>query len=446
MRSARRHTMVAVVAAAVALTAACGGGSAESDTAPDGSAAPQEGDSEISGEIQYAWWGGPARNERTQAVIDLFEQAYPEVTVNGTTAEFTSHWENMTVQAAGGNLPCIPQMQNRTMADYGDRGALRPLDDLVESGAIDVSNIPESVLDSGRGADGNLYMIPYGAAFGSLMVNETMVQEIGLELPPDGYDWDWLKQWLLDISAATGQPAMYNVGQHTDLFEAWVRSHGEELYTEDGIGFTAETVLGYWEWVDELEKAGAIDSAERGVETRNAPVEQSDFAQGQRAAHIWPANALGTVQSTIDEVEPGNVLNVYPLPSGPGGPGNALWLSGLAIAKNCDNVPASAAFIDFFVNDPEAALVYASDNGANTSTENLQALLDSPDISDAKKTELELYRTLTDLGVGRTIYGKGYAAIFQQAFTRFYEQLSLQGQDMAEAAQQFHAEAVSTVG
>ena len=447
MRSARRHTMVAMVVASVALTAACGGGTAEEpETAPDDGAAEAPAAAEGGGAVLSAGGGGPARNERTQAVIDLYEAANPGVTVNGTTAEFTSHWENMTVQAAGGNLPCIPQMQNRTMADYGDRGALRALDDLVESGAIDVTNIPESVLDSGRGADGNLYMIPYGAAFGSMMVNETTISELGLELPPEGYDWDWLQEWLLEISEATGQPAMGNVGQHTDLFEAWVRSHGEELYTEEGIGFTAGTVQAYWEWVAELADAGAIDSPERGVETRGQPVEQSDFAQGTRAAHIWPANALGTVQGAIDQVEPGNVLAVYPLPSGPDGPGNALWLSGLAIAENCDNVDTAASFIDFFVNDGEAALAYASDNGANTNTENLQLLLDSPDISDAKKSELELYRTLTDLGVGRTIYGKGFAAIFQQGFTRFYEQLSLQGQDLGEAAEQFLSEAENTIG
>lgn len=446
MRSPRRLMMVTAVVTSVVLTAACGGPSDEEpESTPNGdaTAAPEV---EVGGEIQYSWWGGPARNDRTQAVIDLYMEAFPEVTVNGTTAEFTSHWENMTVQAAGGNLPCVPQMQNRTMADYGDRGALLALDDLVESGAIDVTNIPESVLDSGRGADGNLYMIPYGAAFGSLMVNETAVEELGMELPPDGYDWDWLQQWLLDMSEATGQPAMGNVGQHTDLLEAWVRSNGEELYTEDGIGFTADTVEAYWNWVDELEAAGAIDSAERGVETRGQPVEQSDFAQGTRQAHIWPANALGTVQGAIDQVAPGNVLAVYPLPTGAEGPGNALWLSGLSIAENCDNVDTAASFINFFVNDADAAMAYASDNGANTNTDNLQALLDSADVSDAKKSELVLYQTLTDSGVGRTIYGKGFAAIYQQAFTLYFEQVALQGMDAGDAAEQFYQEAVSTIG
>src|SRR5690606_27543333 len=117
-----------------------------------------------------------------------------------------------------------------------------------------------------------------------------------LETPPENYDWDWLADWLTQISEETGEPAMSNVGQHTDLFEAWVRSHGEELYDENGIAFEPDTVAAYWEWVNALADSGAIDSAEVGVEQRNQPVEQSDFAAGDRAAHIWPANALGTVQ------------------------------------------------------------------------------------------------------------------------------------------------------
>lgn len=443
MRSSRtsRATTAAAAVAAVALTAACGG---STDGDGDTNAAPGA-DDEASGEIQYAWWGGPARNERTQAVIDLFMEN-SDVTVTGTTAEFGTYWENMTVQASGNNLPCVPQMQNRTMADYGDRGALRALDDLVESGAIDISNFPDSVIDSGRGADGNLYMIPYGAAFGSLMVNVTDVEELGLELPPDGYDWEWLQSWLLEISAETDKPEIANMGQQQDLLEAYLRGHGEDFYGDDGIGFTSETVVDFWEWNQELIDAGAMDSAEKGVEDRGTPIEQSDFAQGNRIAQIWPANGLGTAQESIDTAAPGHELATFPLPAGPEGLGNAFWLSGLAISENCDNVAAAASFIDFFVNDEDGALAFRADNGATTNTANLQTLLDEGEISEAKVAELELYNFLAEEGVAPTTYGSGYAAIFQQAFTRFYEMHAFGDGSMEEAATQFHQEAQGTVG
>lgn len=430
----------AATAAAMAILSltACGGN--------DAAAPPAETDGEVAGEIQYAWWGGPARNEKTQAVIDLYQDANPEVTVKGTTSEFGAYFENASVQAAGDNLPCVPQMQNRLMADYADRGALLALDDLVDSGAIDASAIPESVLDSGRGSDGKLYMIPYGAAFGSLLVNTTLVEELGLPLPEEGYDWEWLADWLGDITKATGTPSTGIVGNQQDVLEAWLRSHGADFYDKGKVGFDAGDVEAFWEYSEELREAGVTISAERASETQGLPLEQNDFSQGKQATIFWPANGLGTAQATIDQAAPGNKLQAFPLPTGSSGNGSAFWLSGLSIAANCDNVATAASFIDFFVNDEEASLTYASDNGANTQTDNLEALEASAEISDAKKSELTLYQTLADAGVAPTVYGKGYASVFQQAVTRYYQQVSFGDLTVQDAAKQFTDEAEGAIG
>lgn len=439
MRSKKRQ-MIASTSVIIGLTlSACGNSS-------DQSAETGAADGEVAGEIQYAWWGGPARNDRTQAVIDLYEDANEGVKVSGTTAEFGAYWENMTVQASGKNLPCVPQMQNRTMADYADRGALMPLDDIVESGTIDVSNIPETVLDSGRGKDGKLYMIPYGAAFGSLLVNVTDIEELGLETPPEGYDWQWLAGWLNDVAEATGKPAAGSLGNQQDVLEAWFRSHGEDFYSEGELGFEGDTLSEYWTYADELRESGASISAERASELSGVPLEQNPFTQGEQATLFWPANGLATAQKTIDEVAPGHELQAFPLPSGENGPGNAFWLSGLSISANCENVSTAASFINFFVNDEEASIAFASDNGANTNTENLQSLLDDPATTEGKKAELELYAYLADQELPPTIYGKSYASIFQEGVTRYYQRISFGELSADEAAEQFLQDAQGALG
>lgn len=441
MRNTRRVITIASAAVITGLAlSACGGGS------NGGTPQAVDANGEVAGEIQYAWWGGPARNDRTQAVIDLYQEANDGVTVKGTTSEFGAYWENMTVQAAGKNLPCVPQMQNRTMADYADRGSLLPLDDIVESGGIDVSNIPESVLDSGRGADGKLYMIPYGAAFGSLLVNVTEVKELGLETPPEGYDWEWLAGWLNDISEATGVPAAGNLGNQQDVLEAWFRSNGEDFYAEGELAFEADTLKEYWEYSEKLRESGASISAERASELSGVPLEQNPFTQGEQATLFWPANGLGTAQETIDKVVPGQELQAFPLPSGEAGPGNAFWLSGLSISANCENPSTAASFIDFFVNDEEAAIAFASDNGAITNTENLSALLNDPDTTEGKKAELELYAYLTEQDLPATVYGKSYASIFQEGVTRYYQRISFGELNADEAAEQFVEEAQGALG
>jgi multiple sugar transport system substrate-binding protein len=437
MKSLRTLTTTSAAAIVILAMTACSGG---------GTAEPTEPEGEVGGEIQYAWWGGPARNDRTQAVIDLYQEANPEVTVQGTTAEFAAYFEQATVQAAGRNLPCVPQMQNRTIADYADRGALRPLDDLVESGAIDVSNIPESVLDSGRGSDGELYMIPYGAAFGSLLVNTTQVEQYGLDLPPEGYDWEWLADWATDIADQAGVPALGIIGNQQDVLEGWLRSNGKNLYEDGGLGFEAEDLVEFWEYANDLQAAGVAIAPETASEQTGLPLEQLPFTAGQQATVFWPANGLGTAQATIDSAAPGNTLAAYPLPAGPEGYGNAFWVSGLTISANCDNVATAASFIDFFVNDPDAAVAYGSDNGANVNTENLQLVLDAPDTTEAKKAELELYAFVAEQDVAPAVYGRGYASIFQQNLTRFYQEVSFGQTSVEDAAEQFVTEAEAVLG
>src|SRR5450631_3346127 len=132
-----------------------------SPPASSAAAAPAPTAAPISGEITYAWWGATAfRNEVSQQVISLFQQKYPNVKVDPSIADFNTHFQKLTISAAAGDLPCLPQMQSTALAQFADPKILRPLDDLVESKTIDTTNVPKGVVDTGRGFDGKLYMIP----------------------------------------------------------------------------------------------------------------------------------------------------------------------------------------------------------------------------------------------------------------------------------------------
>lgn len=437
----RKLAMVAAGAAVLMTLAACSG--TPSTPSKTTSSAPK-------GTIEYSWWGGSARNDVTQAVIDLYQDKYPKVTVKGTTTDFGSYWQKASVQAAGKNLPCVPQMQNRTMADYADRGSLMPLDSLVKSGAIDTSNIPKNVLDNGRGSDGKLYMIPYGVAFGALMVNQTQVESLGFDVPDKGYTWDELKTLLTDIHDKTGNVVTQLFGGNQDLFEAWVRGNGQDLFNKEGkLGFSKKTLANFWKYSEDLRKAGISDSAARASEIVSQAVEQSDFSKGLQQVREWPANGLATIQSTIDVAHPGDKIIAELLPEGSKGNGAALWASGLSISANCDNVSTAASFINFFVNDKQAALAFKSDNGANTQTNNLKALLASPDTTPAKKDELNLYKSLVDTGVRPAVYKKGYAAVFSNGggmINRYYQEVAFGKLSIDAAVDQLFEEANGQLG
>ena len=85
--------------------------------------------------------------------------------------EFTDwggYWSKLATQAAGGMVPDVVQMDYAYITQYAGNDVLADLTPYVESGALDVSNISETILDSGK-VDGKLYAIPCGSTAPVLM-------------------------------------------------------------------------------------------------------------------------------------------------------------------------------------------------------------------------------------------------------------------------------------
>jgi len=73
--------------------------------------------------LALAWWGNPTRNKNTQAQIDAYMKANPNVKIQPQPGEFASYWERLATQTAGGTAPDIIQMDMAFISEYGNRGA-----------------------------------------------------------------------------------------------------------------------------------------------------------------------------------------------------------------------------------------------------------------------------------------------------------------------------------
>jgi multiple sugar transport system substrate-binding protein len=205
----------------------------------------------IEGNIRFSWWGGQLRNDKTDQILQLFESEHPGVTVTRENSDWEPFWEKLTIQVAGNNQPCTIQMQTRWLATYAKPDILRPLDDLVKEGALDVTGIPTPVLDSSRGADGNLYMIPSGVFYFALMINEQMAEaaetEGGVKPLQYPYSWDDFADYLKAVKPylPEGTVPARNLGSQQDAFVVWVQDHGEKLFDGSKIAFSKDTAT---EW------------------------------------------------------------------------------------------------------------------------------------------------------------------------------------------------------
>lgn len=426
--------------AAIALTA-CGG------TGTPAATGGGDGSDEIAGEIAIAWWGGDSRHQKTNAIIDMFEEQNPEVTTDRQAGDWSAYWDKLNVQASSKSLPCVIQLQGRQVNDYTQYDLLLPLDPMIESGAINVDDIPAAVLDAGRGTDGNLYFLPYGAAYDAIGVNETMAGTAGVDIPEDGYTWDEYFEWVTEASASLpdGTRAINIGGGRPNFFIGWTLSNDIPLFAEDGkLGFTQEDLVGYWETWEELRAAGITETPERAAEEPTA-TDQSYFANGQVMTDTLPGNALTPASVTLAG-RGTDVITTIPYPSGSAGSGNALFPSGFAIPTSCDNVSTAAAFVDFFTNDLEAGLSFAADNGAPTNTAVLEALMEDPNLSATKQHELGLFQQIVENDPPSIVFPAGYQATFEASFKRAYEDIMFGRQNVEQAVQTFFDEANASLG
>lgn len=409
-----------------------------------GSSGPAALTKNPTGNITYFWWGDPTRNQKTDAVISLFQKQYPHVKVNGEEEAFTQYWQKVTVQAAAHDLPCVTQTQSRELLTYTKDGVFMPLNSLISKGYINVSGMPKSILDSGKGQDGQIYMIPYGAAFDGFAYNKTMARKAGLPDPPQGYTWAWFQNWLQQAKKKlpAGDYPIDQNGSDADIFISYAESYGYSLFNKSGqLGFPPSLLERYWSMWANFAKQG-IALPENLAAQEGSTIQQSYLVQGKVMTEAEPGNQLYDGQVAATSAHTGT-LGITTHPFGPKGIGNVAITSGLSIPASCNNVSAAAAFINYFTNDPAGAKVYASNNGAVTDTSLLNQQLADPATNPIVKQELGTYNFIVKHNTPVVLYPPGFTNVFETLYPQIFQKIVNGEESVNAGVQSFFAQAKS---
>jgi ABC-type glycerol-3-phosphate transport system substrate-binding protein len=353
--------VVALFVGALALAAAGCGSDDDGDSAG--------GSEDVSGSLSImAIWGGDEQAS-FQAVIDGFEELYPNVSV-----KYTSGGDNLapllSTAVEGGNPPDIAAIgQPGLMADFAAKNAIQPIDDLRDK---IVDNFGESVADVGA-IDGTQYGIMFkGANKSTIWYNVAALEEAGVE-PPE--TWDDLDEAASTLKAAGVTP--YAVGVDvgwpiTDLFEnVYIRTAGPEMYdqlTKHEIPWTDQSVK------DALAKMADIvgDSdnmaggTEESLQTEMPASVAKVFKDQPDAAMVVIGDfAPGVTETTL---EPETGYNVFTFPSIDGS--NPAVVGGGDIFVQFTESEAADAFMEYLTT-PEAAEIWAKRGGFSSPNKNL---------------------------------------------------------------------------
>jgi alpha-glucoside transport system substrate-binding protein len=349
-----------IVGALAFVAAGCGG---------DDNGGGAEGSEDVTGDISImAIWGGEEQ-ESFQAVIDGFNELYPNVNVT-----YTSGGDNLapllSTAVEGGNPPDIAAVgQPGLMQGFVEQGALQPIDDLRD--AI-VENFGESVADVGA-VDGTQYGIMFkGANKSTIWYNVASFEEAGVEAPET---WDELDEARDTLAAAGITP--YSVGVDvgwpmTDLFEnIYIRTAGPEMYdqlvaheipwTDQSVKDALTVMQGVVGQSDYL--AGGTEEA---LQTEMPDSVAKVFTDSPEAAMVVIGDfAPGVVETTL---EPETGYNVFTFPSIEGSSPSVV--GGGDIFVQFTDSPAADAFLEYLTT-AEAAEIWATRGGFSSPNKNL---------------------------------------------------------------------------
>jgi len=369
----RKKPLFAALATCALLLSACGNAndskSGSGAASPGASAKASEKPGNV--ELRMAWWGSQERHDKTLAAIELFEKENPNIKITAEYSGMDGYFDKLNTQIAAGNAPDLIQMGGNIM-EYVGRNALLDLQPYVGN-AILLEDFDQSLINEAT-ADGKLYGVTLGVSQTALLFNATMFNKAGVPVP-NGESWtfDDFKNSALQISEKLGKGfyGSYDLSSDNASFTTYLAAHGKELYRSGELKFDKQDVVNWFSMWDELRQAGAIVPAE--VQVANPPdaVDKSLIVKGQVAIQGASASQIFGYQALTEDQ-----LGLLPNPAGPAGNGMSPPVSGQFITSyEGTKYPEEVAkFMDFMVNDPEAAAILGSTRGVPPSAKIRDAL------------------------------------------------------------------------
>jgi multiple sugar transport system substrate-binding protein len=250
----------------------------------------------------------------------------------------------------------------------------------MESGAIDISNIGESILGSGV-VNGETYGISLGTNSQTYILDADAFEAAGIELPA----WDWTIDDFVSISNQFAEQGIWGMAYgpwDPEVMKSILISDGQWLFTEDNsaIGITdPQPVIDYINTIYGMIESGAIPTMDLQADISAAGLEGSPIVEGTEAMRYQWSNQV--VALTTAAGEDRNFV-LYPLPRwGEEGviPNYLKPSMFFSITEGCETVEEAALFIDFFTNSLEANDILFAERGVPVSSEVLAHLTEQVD-------------------------------------------------------------------
>lgn len=315
------------------------------------------------GAIRITWWGNQVRNNGTQEVINKYMELNPGVKIEAEFADWSSYWDKLATQAAGGMLPDIIQMDYYYILQYATSGQLASIDEYLDNGTINHDNIADSVIAAGE-INGNCYAMSLGNTAYAFIYDKAIVDQAGVEIPLSPTVSD-IKKISAEIYEKTGVPMYWQGGLEVLLNTA--RGNGSNIFEELAAGITDSSAI-YFKNLEEFSKAPYHVSAELLAEKNVLVADQMPITD----LTTWNAFTVSNGYTALLNACGGRELAICTYPILDTADENPVFFKPtmyFSITETSKHKEEAAKFIDWFVNSTEANAILNAERGVPINTE-----------------------------------------------------------------------------
>lgn len=325
-------------------TAASGDGTASAATGEAADAAAASGDSGKT-VLNVLWWGSQTRHELTTAMLEKFEELNPDIDVVMDYSDWGGYWTKLPAQVAGGQTPDVFQMDYAYLAQYVENGVLADLTPYIEDGSLDMSNVEQSILDSGS-IDGKTYAISTGTNAPVMLYRKDVTDELGIEMPMNPTMSEYC-EISKQVYEATGLRDTFVTSCSADNLRFRLRNYGMNLYNEDAtaLGFDdPQYIVDMWQLaLDSQNEGWGMKPGEETATTAFDSMINDSWSRYQNSNEL---------QAYRDAT--GKDISMVMIPNTDDATASATYLKPAmfwCVGADSDVKDAAIRFIDFFTNN-----------------------------------------------------------------------------------------------
>ncbi len=359
-------TGIATTAVSIVALTGCGSG---------GSSGAEEAGGDVT--IEFAqWWEPELPDGEFRALIDTFEEANPEITVDLVSGPYASTKEQLFAGAASGTMPDVVGLDGAWVSDFAEQGVIADLTPLLDEAGFDDSQLVSQVK-----VEDKTYMVPVVNFVYPMFTNDDLLSQAGVAAPPEtrtefadaagkvsDLDGD-ASGWVLPLSLEAPNGVQNDVMSWAWASGGTMLKDGQPDLTNDDVTSAVDFIGGLWD--DGVIAPGSFTMKEQD--------KVEEFTNGRVGMMI---DSLAHI-NLIRETNPDLNFSISAVPaaddySGERGIPYASW--GIGVAENSEHKDAAAKLVSFLMSEETNSELSTMANAFPGNTESVPAFVEDDDL------------------------------------------------------------------